>query len=230
MAKLPTLIDVLIRADVIDTSARIVHRGESRGGQQLGDVGHALATPLPLLGQGEFLVLPGPGHYAPRQLGDSTGELPACVPEEPAVGRVRRIPGDSRELQRLAVVPAGVAAAMIDRDGVLGADRVELLAGQLAVQLGVVEHVADHPEPRWSLPGPLPEIRLQLGGGSDVGVHIEQLGHAARVAVAVDEPRQDGHPGRVDDPGPRGREVPDIGIGANGEKLPILHGEGFGAG
>jgi hypothetical protein len=72
-------------------------------------------------------------------------------------------------------------------------------------------------------------VRLQLGEGAHVRVRLEQLRHAARVAVAVDEPRHDAHPRAVDHARAGGREIPDVGVRAHREEAAFLHRERLGA-
>ena len=76
---------------------------------------HAVAAALALLLGRERLARADLVEDVARQLGDAAGQLAVLVAEEPAVLGIGRALGDAGELERLAVVPAGVAAAVIDR-------------------------------------------------------------------------------------------------------------------
>ena len=111
-------------------------------------------------------------EHAARELRDAAGQLTALVAEESAVVGIGCGLGDAREIERLGVVPAGVAAAMVHRDWVIARHLVEILARQRDVKLGVVEH--DRFDP---LAGRrLIDARLQIG---------LQLAHARHLAFTL---------------------------------------------
>src|SRR4029077_13837568 len=68
---------------------------------------------------------------AARAIRDAAVQLPLVVAVERAAGRVRRVASDARELERLAVVEARVATAVLDRDGVVLRHLVEIVDVQL---------------------------------------------------------------------------------------------------
>ena len=64
----------------------------------------------------KFLALANLFENLPSQFGDPTGQLSALVTEESPVLGIASLPRDAGELERLAVVPARVSAAVVHRD------------------------------------------------------------------------------------------------------------------
>ena len=134
----------------------------------------------------------------------------AVVEEEPAVGRIGGLVGDAGEIERLAVVEGRMAAAVRNRDRMLGRRLVEVLADQRSIELRVVEHEAgDLHFGRGRLDFGA-DRRLDFADGTKVGIDAVQLFDAARMAVSVDETGLDGHLLRVNDRRPRRRQVADV--------------------
>jgi len=150
-------------------------------------VTHAVAGAIAALFGREGLALADPVEYASRVLRDATGQL-AVLPEEPAIGRIGRVVRDARELERFAVVPTRMAAAVRDDDGMLRGRFVEIFLRQRPIQLRVVELEAIDPQAgRGGLR--LPANRgLYLAHRLHVRVDAVQLLHAAWMAVTIDEP------------------------------------------
>ena len=174
---------------------------------------------------GKLLTPPDAAEHATRLLGDASGQLSTRVAEEAAVVRVGSRRCDIGELKRERVVPARVPAAMIDDDRMRGGDRVEILPRQRTIELGVVEHVAADPEAGGRLGGFGAEIGLELGRRPDVGVDLEELVDAARMAMRVDEARHDRHLLPVDHLRAWPGQIADVVIRSDGKKASVLDRE-----
>jgi hypothetical protein len=79
---------------------------------------HALPRSLALLLRREPLALAGSAKRTACRFRRATSQVAGCVTKEPAVFRIGRAPGDAGQLERLAVVPGRVTAAMVDDDRV----------------------------------------------------------------------------------------------------------------
>src|SRR5262249_16158982 len=155
----------------------------------------------------EGLALADAREDVPRVLGDAAVELTAGVAEEAAVRRIGRLVGDARKLERFAVVEGRVAAAVRHRDRLFPRRFVAILSRQRPIEFGVVEHETRDPDYGRRVLGLLPDSRLDLANLPQVRVDAVALLDAARMAVRVDEAGHDRHALRVDDRGPRRREV-----------------------
>ena len=131
----------------------------------------------------------------------------------------------------MAVVVGRVAAAVPHHDRVLDGHFVEVLDVQLALvlDLRVVEEVALDPRAGRRLPRLGAELVDDAGDGDEL--HLEGIAHehfveeglAAGVIVGVGEPRNDGHPAGVEDPGVLADEPLDVGGASHGGKPSGLH-------
>ena len=137
-------------ADVLDrgqVAAFVVDAGQAVAHELLGDVGDAVAVALcPLLGR-EGRPLADAVERVAGAIGDAAVQLAVGVLVEGAARRIRRVLGDAGQLEGLAVVEGGVAAAMMHRDRMLGRDLVQILGREraLVLELGVVVEVALDP-------------------------------------------------------------------------------------
>ena len=224
--QLAVLPAVLVGEDVLGVGSGVVDRGEAAGAEQLRHVTHAVAGAIAALFGREGLALADPVEYASRVLRDATGQL-AVLPEEPAIGRIGRVVRDARELERLAVVPTRMAAAVRDDDGMFRGRFVEIFLRQRPIQLRVVELEAIDPQAgRGGLR--LPANRgLYLAHRLHVRVDAVQLLHAAWMAVTIDEPRRHEHLLRVDHARARRRDVANLARRSDRDETAVLHGERF---
>src|SRR5687768_4935143 len=142
-----------------------------------------------------------PAKRAASRFGGSTGQLAGCVPKEATMLRIRGVARYSGQLERLAVVPGGVAAAMIDLDRVLRRSLVEVVAVEWRgiSQFRVVEKLSLDPESRRRRRGLLSKRCDELGLRFELRDHnAEQLVHPTRVTMRVNEPGDHAHTGGVD--------------------------------
>src|SRR3982751_3808372 len=124
---------------------------------------------------------------------DTTIERARGVSVERAAGRVGRRGGDVRQLERLAVIERGVAAAMVHRDGMLSGDAIEIadVERALVFELGVVEEVSLDPVARRSRARLRPELVDDARDGDELHLeripdeHFVEERRTARVVVAV---------------------------------------------
>ncbi|PYP60790.1 MAG: hypothetical protein DMD26_19000 [Gemmatimonadetes bacterium] len=190
-------------------------------------------VPLPLgaLVGGERVSLPHAIEGASRPVRHPSIELTARIAIERAAGRIRRLPGDVRQLERLAVVERRVAAAMMNDDGMLRRHLVEVVDVErtLIRQLRVVEEIPVDPCTR----GRRARLRAELvdDAGDTDELHLEGITHqhlvqqrrSAGVVVGVDEARHDRHPLRVESLRSSADETLDVGGLSNGDESSPLH-------
>ena len=221
MRQLAVLAAVLVGQDVLGRRPGVVDRREPARIEQLRHVPHAVARAGALLLRREGLALANAIEDVARVLGDLAGQLAVRL-EEPAVRGVGRVGGDAGKFERLAVVPGGVAAAVADRDRMLGRCLVQIFPVQRPIELRIVEHEAGDPEARRGRLRLLLDRRLNLAHGPQVRVDAVQFLHAARVAVRVDEAGGDDHALRVDDRRARGREVRHVARRSDRDEAAVL--------
>ena len=188
--------------------------------------------------RGQGLPLPGSVEDALRAIGDAAVESARGIPVERAAGRIRRLAVDVRHFEGFGVVERGVAAAVVDGDGVVLGNLVEVVDGELAAVLhfGVVEEIAFHPVAGRGLGGAGAELLDDAVDGDELDFEgiadedfVEQSG-AAGVVVGVDEAGDDGCAFCI--PGGRtfSEDVADVGTGADGKKAAVFDREGLCAG
>src|SRR5579871_254733 len=174
--------------------------GDAIAHELLRDVRQSVAVACECLLRRKRLSLADPVKHTGRPVRDTAVEVAIRITIEGSTGRVRRALVDVRQLESLAVVEGGVAAAMMDGDRMILRDLVEIMNIELPVvlHLGVIEEIPLHPDTRRRLACPgtkfvddavdgykLNHIRI-----ADENV-IEQ--RVARcMIVAIDEPRDDG--------------------------------------
>jgi hypothetical protein len=223
-------VGVLVRQHARAARAGVVYRREPGGRQALRDVQHPILPTLAGLLGCEILALADVVEGVARQFRDPTVQVPAFITEEPPVLGITGLRRDAGKLERLAVVPTRVASAVVDGDGMVRSNFVQVLSMERHVEFGVVEHVRADPEAGRCACRLLRERLLQLFHGANVGVHFVELVDAARMAVRIDEARRDRHAIGVDDLGPAARQVPDVAAAAYGNEFPVLDREGLGPG
>ena len=230
VAQLARAVRILIGENLIAARLRVVHGGQPRRGEQPGHVRHSLEASAALLLGAERLASPDRIEHVARELGDAAGQLAAIVAQELSPLRIAGVLVDVRHLERLRVVPAGVAAAVVHGNRVVRNDLVELAAGEDDVELRVVEHERGHPLLGRSGRGFSDQRVLQFAQRSDIAVDAKQLVEAARMGVRVDEAGRDGRTGGVDDGGPRRDHVADVGRRTDRHESPAADGKCLGAG
>src|SRR5262249_58632105 len=100
-------------------AAFVVHAGEAVADELLRDVREPVAVAAPGLVGGPAAPGADPAEHGPRAIGDAAVRVAQLVAVEGAAGRILGLLRDARELQRLAVVERGVAAAMLHDDGMI---------------------------------------------------------------------------------------------------------------
>jgi hypothetical protein len=126
----------------------LVNAGEAVADELLGDEAQGVAVAHPGLLGGVGRPLADLVEHAAGTVGDPAIELAVVVAIVGAGLRIRRIPGDAGEFERLAVVKRGVAAAVADLDRVIARHLIEVVDIELAVvlHLGVVEEISLDPK------------------------------------------------------------------------------------
>ncbi len=119
----------------------VVHRREAGGVEQLRHVRHALARAIARCSGVKVSRLPTRLNTLRAFSATRPFSSPFSLKKRPSAGSGVCV-GDAGQLERLAVVEVGVAAAVRDRHRVLGRRLVEILARQRTIELGVVEHEA----------------------------------------------------------------------------------------
>ena len=230
MQELAFRIRVLVRTDLIGIGRGVMHRGQPRLGQPLRHERGRLAATFLQLRAGKRLVSADVVEHLARQFRDLPLQLAAVVLEVAPVGGIGRAAGDTGELERLAVEPARVAAAVIDADRSIGAHRIEILASQCATvgELRVIELEATDPVTGLGVGGALLERLLDLGDAAQVDVDVVEFLRLARMAMRIDEPGRHSEFRRVDDRRVAGGERLHVRARADRDEAPVLHREGLG--
>src|SRR6185437_14215410 len=173
-----------------------------------------------------------------RPISDSSREIAAGIAIERAAGWIGSVAGDAGELERLAVVKAGVAAAVMNGDRQVARDCIQIVHVQRArvFDLRVIKEVALHPMSRRGCVGPRAQLvdnpgdcdELNLEGITHGGF-VEQV-EPDRMVVTVDEPRHDGHLLGIKDLGALADESANLRIAPHCDESPGTHGTGLSAG
>jgi len=145
MEKIAACAHLLQREQV---TALMVHAGEAVADELLGDEGERIAVANERLLGAEGRPLADIEEHVAGAVGHPAVELAIGVAVESPGGCIRRALGHAGELERLAVVIGGVAAAVADRNRMLARHLIEVVNRKraLVLHLGVVEEEAFHPE------------------------------------------------------------------------------------
>ena len=171
----------------------------------------------------------------------AVGLVAVGLPPEHAPRGIRRFGGHFRQLQGLGVGHSEMAGLVNDDYGIVGRDRVELLAGRMTLfgQLGVVVAETDDPS------DPLDDAcvlfrpgRHQALDGNNIGAiavgRREQVGgrcleaHHVGVTVRLHEPGHQGFPFEVNQPGVLTGQFKHVRLRTHGQNAPILDRDRFG--
>ena len=151
--------------------------------------------------------------------------------EHAALG-VRRCRSDSGSAESGRVAGTEMARTVDDHDRAIGRDRIEFLDRRRALLLQLDRLVSHADDPR--VGGHLHRLRLHpgdnvgyVGAAEQVGVH-QVLAEVEKVAVRVDEARQQGAAGQIDAPRSGSRGLDRSGQGAHIEDLAVLLHQRFG--
>ena len=236
---------VAIRAHFLhrgQTAAFVVHAGYPVSGEHFRDVRRRLAISRLPASSPLFTWLSGacpPGENALSVIGDTAVERARRVLVKRAARRIRCLAVDVRHFKSFGVVEGGVAAAMVNGDGVVLGNLVEVVDRELAAILhfGVIEEIAFNPRARRRLRGAGAELLDDAVDGDELDFEgiadqdfVQQRG-APGVVVRVDEAGDDGARPCASQVGvPVTDQVADVGIGSDGEKAAVLDRERLGAG
>ena len=155
---------------------------------------------------------------------EGSGRLPVIVAHDPSVGRVRRIPGHPRDLERTRVHPHAVAVATPQSHRSVGDDSIQRFLRRVPGREHVHRPAAPH-DPR--VVGMRRRVithdAFVLGKGVCVGKvaaqHLQATG--GRMDVGVLEPRQEHPVSEIHDVRPRTDQLPDLGVGADRDDPPL---------
>ncbi len=210
----------------------VVHARKPTAGKLLRDVCHRRTLSLSPLFVRVSGTKPHALKHCRRLVGDSPGEIAVNVALERAARGIRCVTGDSCQLQGLAVVEAGVATPVVDDNGQIARDPIEVVYIQRApvFDFSVVEEIALNPvsgrrgarlhAQLVDNPGDGDELNLE---GVAYGGLVEHL-HTDCVVVAVDESWHHRHLLGIEHLGALADERSHLRIASHGNETPALDG------
>src|SRR5215472_1978491 len=189
---------VLIGDKVGGIAVGLVSGGDARFGEHFGDELHAFAVIVTgeLIGNGFFDQLVG-------AFGGATGEFAGGgIVIDFSAGWVRSLVGDAGFLERQRIAIARVAAAMFDRDRMIGKGGVEIGEVKRAAigGFGVVVFEAENPVAWGCFGGAFAESGLNGRNRAEIAIDHAQMHQAGLggMGVGINESREDGFAAEID--------------------------------
>ncbi len=235
MQQLAAVADLLERRQI---SVLVMHARQPVANELLGYMSRAVPATLLLFLRRELRPHADLVEHGKRLVSHTPAQISAGIAIEGPAGRIARIASDACELERLAVIEAGVSAAMSNSHRVILRHPVQVANVQrpLVLHLGVVVEEAADPVARRRLARFGDELvddavdRHELDVERIADDHLVEQRLADRMVVTIDEARHDRHALRVEHLSVLAGECTDLCVAADRNEMAAADCEGFGPG
>jgi hypothetical protein len=235
MQQLAAVADLLERRQI---SVLVMHARQPVANELLGDVSRPVPAALLLFLRRELRPHANFVEHSKRFVSHASAQISTGIAIEGPAGRIARLASDSCELERLAVVEAGVSATMSNSHRVILRHpvQVENVQRPLVLHLGVVIEEAADPVAWRRLACFGDELvddavdRHELDVERVADDHLIEQRLADRMVVTIDEARHDRHALRVEHLSVLAGECSDLCVAADRNELAAAYCEGLGAG
>src|SRR5688572_28274688 len=234
MQQLAAVADLLERRQI---SVLVMHAGQPVANELPGYVSRAVPATLLLFLRRELRPHADFVEDSKRFVSHASTQISVGVAIEGPAWRIARIASDACELERLAVVKAGVSATMSNSHRVILRHPVQVAYVQrpLVLHLGVVIEEAADPAARRRLACFGDELvddavdRYELDIERVADDHLVQQRLADRMVVTIDEARHDRHALRVEHLSVLAGQCSDLCVATHRDELAAAYCEGLGA-